>query len=136
MPKPQRLPRGVDRLPGGGWRLSIELEKLDSAPAGPAQSANAPPPGTQAPSHSASSGSSETPPAMGQRQPLDPVPQAAQPATTMTAVQPHPGGGASAMRLVAENPEPAPAPEPPMAASISERASPLYCSALKMLPRE
>lgn len=96
--------------------LDEALKKLDSAPAGPAQSANAPPPGTQAPSHSASSGSSETPPAMGQRQPLDPVPQAAQPATTMTAVQPHPGGGASAMRLVAENPEPAPAPEPPMAA--------------------
>ena len=23
---------GVNRLPGGGWRLSIELEKLDSAP--------------------------------------------------------------------------------------------------------
>lgn len=98
--------------------LDEALKKLDSAPAAPAQPANASQ-DTQAPPHSTPTASAaEAPPAMAQTQPLDPAPQPPQPATTMSAVHPQPGGGASAMRLVAENPEqapcaPAPNPEPP-----------------------
>ncbi|MBO6640018.1 MAG: DNA polymerase III subunit gamma/tau [Roseitalea sp.] len=92
--------------------LDEALKKLDSAPAAPAQPVNGPQGSTQAPLQSAPSASADAPPSMGPAQPLEPAPQ---PATTMTATHARHVGAASAMRLVAENPEPVPAPEPPVA---------------------
>ncbi|CAJ1391556.1 unnamed protein product [Effrenium voratum] len=93
--------------------LDEALKKLDSAPAGPAQSANGPQGGAKVSSQPAPT---DAAPAMAPAGSADPAPQPPQPATTMTAAHTQPGGGASAMRLVSQNPGPAPAAQPPMAA--------------------
>ncbi|WP_428977593.1 DNA polymerase III subunit gamma/tau [Roseitalea porphyridii] len=100
--------------------LDEALKKLDTAPSGQAIAGDSAGGHPQAPSASAPSAQSHGAP---QPHPQRSEPASPQPATTMAA--PQPGGGASAMRLVADNadPEPASAQAPPAAAPAQPAVS-------------